>query len=510
MLRSSRKKLAIASLPAVAVLGLAACAPVLQAEQTPPQNRIASHSEAKAVRQPNILFVLVDDLGARDLGYEGARLNESPNIDAFARSSAQFDAAYSPSPVCSPSRAAILTGKDPARLGITTWIPGGEYQNMPMVEPQIPAHLPLAEVTIAEVLKNAGYRTFFAGKWHLGGQGFLPSDQGFDVNLGGGEYGQPPNGYYAPYKNEYLSDGPKGEYLENRLTDETIKFMESAKDGGKPFFAFLSFYAVHTPIQASPDGSLDYFKRKAAALAQNDEPLERQEGIGRTKLIQDNPVYASMVHAMDGNFGRVLATLDRLDLRKDTIVVFTSDNGGLSTLDPEISLYEKGTPTSNEPLRAGKGWTYEGGIRVPLLIGGPGIGHRTFEAPVVLTDLFSTLLDLAGVAQPVAGDGTSLKSLIDGHTLPSERTMFWHYPHYHGSGSKPASAIRRGEWKLVRNYEADRWELYDLRSDPGEKHDLSAQEPRRLETMKQDYWRMVAATGAKLPTRRDGISEGNR
>ena len=466
-------------------------------------NREATPKKVAADR-PNILFVLADDLGAQDLGYTGSRLYESPNLDAFASRGADFSAAYSPSPVCSPSRAAIMTGKDPARLGITTWFPGGEYTNMPLIEPKIPEHLPLAEKTIAEALQTVGYRTFYAGKWHLGGKSALPSAQGFDISIGGGEYGQPPRGYYSPYGNAYLSDGPKGEYLDDRLTDETIRFLSTARAGKAPFFAFLSLYSVHTPIQPAPGTTSDRFKAKAAQLARPGQVAEKVEGVGRTKLVQDNGAYASMVYRMDHNFGRLMATLDRLGLRRNTIVVFTSDNGGLSTLDPRIDLYAKGTPTSNAPLRAGKGWTYEGGIRVPLLIAGPGVSPRRVGSPVVLTDLYATLLDLANVGrnERAPADSVNLSPLLkSGKTGPS-RTLFWHYPHYHGSGSKPATAIRRGEWKLVRNYESDSWELFNLARDPGEERNVAAQYPVQMSSLRRELQRVVDQTSARMPVRR--------
>lgn len=495
---AGRKALSVLSLAAVCGLG------ALHAKDRASRSaENMSKPPAASAGRPNILFVLADDLGARDLGYTGSRFDESPNLDAFSRLGARFDAAYSPSPVCSPSRAAIMTGKDPARLGITTWFPGGEYSNMPLVEPKIPEHLPLGETTIAEALKTVGYRTFYAGKWHLGGKDALPSAQGFDVSIGGGEYGQPPHGYYSPYGNAYLSDGPKGEYLDDRLTDETIKFLSSARSGA-PFFAFLSLYSVHTPIQPAPGATTARFRAKAASLARAGQAVEQTEGIGRTKLIQDNAAYATMVHRMDHNFGRLMAALDRMGLRQNTVVVFTSDNGGLSTLDPAIELYAKGAPTSNAPLRAGKGWTYEGGIRVPLLIAGPGVKPRQIGAPVVLTDLYATLLDVAKARGAVRApaDSVDLSPLLAGRRLAAARTLFWHYPHYHGSGSKPATAIRRGAWKLVHNYESDSWELFNLVSDPAEQTNVAARYPERLSIMRRELERLVATTAAKLPKRR--------
>lgn len=452
-----------------------------------------------ARKQYNILFILIDDLGARDFGYTGSSLYVTPNIDALAAQSASFTHAYASSPVCSPTRAALMTGKSPARLGITTWIPGGEYHDKPLREPSIPAQLPLQERTIAEFLRDSGYRTFFAGKWHLGGPGYMPRDQGFDISIGGGHMGQPPDGYYSPYSNPELPDGPEGEYLTDRLTNETIRFLETA--GSKPFFAFLSYYAVHTPIQPGPRGSENRFRAAAHAIHHAAGAAERREGAGRTKLKQDNAAYASMVYALDENVGRLLAALDRANLKENTVVVLTSDNGGLSTLDPAIPLYGKGTPTSNEPLRAGKGWTYEGGIRVPLIIRLPqkaGIGNQIAE-PVISTDLFYTFLDLAGVAPPASRDGVSLVPALNGVPLAKDRPLLWHFPHYHGSGSTPASALRIGEWKLVKTYETSRLELFDLMNDPAETTDLSLREPARTADLHAQMQRLLEAEKARLP-----------
>lgn len=460
----------------------------------------AAAQGSPAGKQYNILFILVDDLGAMDFGYTGSSLYVTPNIDALASQSVVFTNAYASSPVCSPSRAALLTGKSPSRLGITTWIPGGEYQNMPLREPAIPAQLPLQERTVAEVLKDEGYRTFFAGKWHLGGEGYLPRDQGFDSSIGGGHMGQPPKGYYSPYANPQLPDGPDGEYLTDRLTDETIRFLEAA-GSNKPFFAFLSYYTVHTPIEAAPRGSENLFRAAAQANRASAGPEERREGAGRTKLKQDNAAYASMIYALDENVGRLLAALRRLHLEDDTVIVLTSDNGGLSTLDPGISLYAKGTPTSNEPLRAGKGWVYEGGIRVPLVIHAPERPSAVHEvtAPVVSTDLFHTFLELAGGPSPASSDGVSLVPALRGMPLASQRPLLWHFPHYHGSGSTPASALRVGEWKLVKTYETGRLELFNLQSDPAETTDLSARDPARTADLHVLMQRMLAAEHAKLP-----------
>ncbi len=313
-------------------------------------------------RPPNFVFILVDDLGWADVGCNGSTFYETPNIDALANSGMRFTDAYAACPVCSPTRAAIMTGKYPPRVDITDWIPGQNPKYRKLKTPEDRANLALEEVTIAEALKEAGYATFFAGKWHLGGEGFFPEDQGFDINLGGHHRGSPPGGYYSPYMNPKLKDGPQGEYLTDRLTDESIKFMEANKD--KPFLLYLSLYTVHTPIQACRR-HLEKFQMKAKDLPHADRADFVKERDGWTKQVQDNPAYASMVYAMDENVGRLMKKLDELKLTDNTVVIFTSDNGGLATLSA------KRAPTAEAPLRAGKGWCYEGGIRVPLIVRAP-------------------------------------------------------------------------------------------------------------------------------------------
>ncbi len=313
--------------------------------------------------QPNFIFILVDDLGYSDLGCYGSTFYETPNLDRLASSGVLFTDAYASSPVCSPTRASIMTGKYPSRLNITDWIPGNDPKNRKLIGPQDMNHLSLEEYTLAEVLKNNGYNTFFAGKWHLGDEGFFPEDQGFDINKGGHHIGQPPGGYYSPYKNPMLSDGPEGEYLTDRLTDESIKFME--ENGENPFLLFLSFYTVHTPIQANKD-HIGYFQSKKDKLPGGGEPLLEVEHDGSTLTNQANAEYASMVYSMDENVGRLVTYLEQSRLSENTYIIFTSDNGGLSTL-PSGRV----APTSVKPLRAGKGWCYEGGIRVPLIIKTP-------------------------------------------------------------------------------------------------------------------------------------------
>ncbi len=445
-------------------------------------------------RVPNFVFILVDDLGWKDLGCYGSTFYETPNLDRFAKSGMRFTDAYAACPVCSPTRAAIMTGKYPARLGITDWIPGRRPKNMKLVGPPILNELPLAEVTIAEQLKGAGYRTFFAGKWHLGGKGYWPNQQGFDINKGGHSRGSPPGGYYVPYKNPALEDGPEGEYLTDRLTNESIHFLDGV--GSKPFLLYLSFYTVHTPIQACKR-HIARFEAKAAALPKPTGPEQVPEGDGFTKTRQDDPAYASMIYAMDENVGRLLAKLDELGLDDNTMVFFTSDNGGLST------LFRRGRPTSNLPLRAGKGWAYEGGLRVPLIVRCPGVTApgSVSHATVISTDFYPTMLELAGLPLDPRRhpDGLSLVPLLGRSGSLGREAIFWHYPHYHGSAWKPGAALRAGDWKLIEFYEDRHVELYNLKSDLGERHDLAEKMPQKAAELTRLLHDWQRAVGAKMP-----------
>jgi|TARA_B110000196_G_scaffold171778_2_gene147455 arylsulfatase A-like enzyme len=413
---------------------------------------------------PNVIFILVDDLGWNDLGYSGSTFYETPNIDNLSKESFQFTNAYAASPVCSPTRAAIMTGKHPARVNITDWIPGDDPQNRPLLGPQDLHELPLKEITIAEKLKESGYNTFYVGKWHLGSQGFYPEDNGFDINIGGFEKGSPMGGYYSPYKNPKLNDGPKGEYLTDRLTDESIKLIKS-HNKNEPFALFLSFYNVHTPIQAN-EKHINYFNKKISEMADN-EVRTKSEGDAITRLNHTNPEYASMVYAVDENVGKLIKSLKDSDLYENSLIIFTSDNGGLSTL-------KRIAPTSVYPLRAGKGWLYEGGIRIPQLIKSPGNTENVIVNDITASyDLFPTILDFAGIKNNIDIDGISLTPILNGQSEIDREDIFWHFPHYHGSLWKPGSAIRSGDWKLVFHYESNNSELFNLKEDPGEINDLS-------------------------------------
>jgi arylsulfatase A-like enzyme len=452
-------------------------------------------------RRPNFVFFLVDDLGWKDLGCYGSTLHDTPHLDRLAASAMRFTDAYASCPVCSPTRGSVMTGKYPARLGITDWIPGQRPQNRPLTCPSISNELPLEEVTIAEALKEAQYKTFFAGKWHLGGEGFWPDQQGFDINKGGHHKGSPPGGYYSPYKNPALTDGPEGEYLTDRLAAESVRFVKANRN--EPFLLYLSFYTVHTPIQAC-QRHIETYQAKVDALPPIEGLQQRPEGDGFTKMRQDNPAYASMVRAMDDAVGRVLDTLDALELAGDTIVIFTSDNGGRST------LFRSGNPTSNEPIRAGKGWCYEGGIRVPLIVRCPGVTRAgsLCDVPVTSTDFYPTMLELAGLdLQPEQHvDGTSLVPLLTGGKSLSRQAIYWHYPHYHGSAWKPGGALRSGPWKLIEFYEDQRVELYNLTEDFRERHDLSAAKPDKTVELLQKLHAWRDDVGAKMPTVNSGYS----
>jgi arylsulfatase A-like enzyme len=453
-------------------------------------------------RRPNIVFILIDDLGWRDVGAYGSPFHQTPNIDRLAAEGMHFTDAYAASPVCSPTRASIMTGKYPARVGITDWI-GGAQRGMLLPAPN-EEQLPLTEVTLAEAFREGGYATGFVGKWHLGGEGFLPQDQGFESNVAGHEAGHPAS-YWWPYtsgdpERDYwdvpgLDEGVPGEYLTDRLTDEALRFLDAHHE--RPFLLFLSHYAVHTPVQAREEDSAPYREARERELP-GETPFGTEHDRAWTRLRQDRPEYAGMVAAVDRSVGRVMDRIAELDLERDTVVVFMSDNGGLSTLAGSRS-----GPTCNLPLRAGKGWLYEGGIREPLVVRWPGqvrAGSRCIE-PVISTDFYPTLLGLAGLdpRPDQHRDGRDLGPLLR-ETGPLERdALFWHFPHYHGSGNRPSAAVRSGRWKLIEWFEDGALELYDLDEDPAEQHDLSGQEPERATELHRrlQTWRLQ--TGARLP-----------
>lgn len=444
-------------------------------------------------KPPNFVFILVDDLGWTDLGCYGSEFHETPNIDRLASQSMLFTNAYAACPVCSPTRAAIMTGKYPTHLNITDWIPGDDPKNRELLGTEDRNELALEEITLAEALKQNGYKTFFAGKWHLGGENFFPEDQGFDINIGGHHRGSPPGGYYTPYKNPKLSDGPEGEYLTDRLTNESISFMEANKEN--PFLLYLSFYTVHTPIQANKE-HVEYYRNKLQKMG-NPKLEQLAEHSAFTSQQQLNAEYASMVQALDVNIGRLLHSIEDLGLANNTVIIFTSDNGGLSTITGKNWT----APTSIKPLRAGKGWCYEGGIRVPLIIKTTKMNKQyVCDEAVISMDFYPTILDLAGIpALPDQHiDGISLSPLLNQSQELEREDIFWHYPHYHSSGWTPGAAIRSGKWKLIEFYELNVTELYDLESDPGENLDLAQDYPEIVLELKSKLVQLQETTGAKF------------
>ena len=447
----------------------------------------------------NFVFFLVDDLGWADVGCFGSTFHETPNIDRLAASGMKFTNAYAASPVCSPTRASIMTGRHPVRVDITDWIPGNRQKkkNNPKFEHVNDRDsLALEEVTIAEALKDNGYQTFFAGKWHLGGEGSLPTDQGFDFNLGGIEKGSPPGGYYAPFKNRKLEDLDQDNYLTERLTDESISFLESRKKD-QPFLLFLSYYNVHTPIQPYRK-RIKHFRAKAKTNFDDESPpIIEHDGQSRSR--QDNPAYASMVSAVDDSVGQILDKLEKLELSNNTVVCFFSDNGGLCTLHRK-----RVAPTCNAPLRSGKGWLYEGGIRCPLIMRVPDVTEpdSVCKVPVSSTDFFPTILELANQKANADShcDGRSLVNLLKGSAPAKRDPLFWHYPHYHGSSWTPGAAIRDGDWKLIEFYEYENFELYNLQTDIGEQNNLAETEPEKAKQMREKLRSWQLEMNARMPT----------
>jgi arylsulfatase A len=461
----------------------------------------------EAEPRPNVILILLDDLGWADLSCYGSRYHRSPHIDRLAAEGMRFTQAYAAAPVCSPTRAALLTGKWPARLHITDWLPGGFSQpSHQLAKPNTQRELPLAEVTLAERLHAAGYATGHIGKWHLGGRGFGPRNQGFDLNVGGDEKGTP-HGYFAPFRAPngggvpHLDWAPPGSYLTDMCNDVAIRFIREHRD--EPFFLNLSHFAVHSPLQAKPQLIAKY------------KPREKRAGQ------QANPIYAAMIESVDEGIGRIVKELEKLQLSERTILIFTSDNGGLATAEWPFT-----PPTVNGSLREGKGYLYEGGIRVPLIVRWPGRiqAGALCDTPVTSVDFLPTILELCGVDKPhlpelfvsrgaaaarkhgidfppqAAAAGKERSPVFDGVSLVprlkqtgdiSREALYWHYPHYSPQHGRPCGAIRQGDYKLMVFYEDSRRELYNLKSDPGETTNLADQEPNKVRDLAGQFtaWR---------------------
>ncbi|MEZ6052873.1 MAG: sulfatase [Planctomycetaceae bacterium] len=446
--------------------------------------------------RPNIVLILVDDLGWADLGCYGADLHETPNIDRLAEQGMRFTDGYAAAAICSPTRASIMSGKYPARLNFTIW---HEYAKNPppsnhRLNPAVSMdHLAREEFTLAEALKEVGYNTLHVGKWHLGDAAFAPESHGFDVNIGGTHWGAPTT-FHWPYRGlfgserewRYVPDlpfGQEGEYLTDRLTDEALRLIERVKD--EPFYLNLWFHTVHTPIEA-----------KAKDIAEYEDKLQEN-------FHHQNPTYAAMVHSLDENVGRVVHKLDELGLSENTIVIFTSDNGGT------IREYDGLQVTTNHPLRSGKGSLYEGGLRVPFIVDWPGVTHAdtVCDQMVCSTDLYPTILSMAGTTGDPAHnqtvDGIDLTGLLrDPSTSLDRETLYFHYPHYYPT-TTPVSAIRDGDWKLLEYFEDGHTELYNLADDLGEEHDLSTSMPELTGSLHQKLVDWRESVGARLPTKRE-------
>jgi arylsulfatase A len=451
-------------------------------------------------QKPNIVLIVSDDMGWKDLSCYGNPVHETPNIDRFAEESVRFTNAYAAAPVCTPTRASIQTGKYPARLHMTVWSENargihGITKNQKLKPAASEPDLPLDEFTIAEALKSEGYNTAHIGKWHLGESEYYPENQGFDINIGGGSWGCPATFFYpyrgpfggsyryipdlersGPEDNRYFKDR-EGEFLTDRLTDEAIRIMGDGIHDGAPFFLNLNYYNVHTPIEA-PDSLVDYYKDKIARSDSN-----------------RNPVYAAMVHIVDHNVKRILTAINDLGIADNTVVIFTSDNGGY------IGIHRGMQVTDNSPLRSGKGSLYEGGIRIPLIIKYPGISQKgsVCDVPVITNDFYPTFCEIADIDLDVP-DGLSLLPLLKNSDAGSERDiLFWHYPHYY-SVTTPVSAVRYKDWKLLKYYEDNSVELYNLAEDLGEKKNLSEERSDIKEMMliKLEEW--FGKTEANFPS----------
>jgi arylsulfatase A len=434
-----------------------------------------------AKEYPNIILIVADDLGRNDLGCYGSKFHRTPNLDQFAAKACKFENAYAACPVCSPTRAALMTGKFPARLHITDWLPGRPVMpDQAKLKPKIRQELPLDEITIAEILKCEGYKTGHIGKWHLGGKGFGPKEQGFDVNIAGDHTGTPLS-YFAPFQGKKvgfmpgLEEAKDGEYLTDRLTTEAEKFIEANKSG--PFFLYLPHYAVHTPMRAKEE-LIKHF------------PNQPQFGK------QSNAIYAAMLESLDESVGRVFKKLDDLKLTQQTIVIFTSDNGGLATLEGMPN-----PPTYNGPHREGKGFLYEGGIRVPMIVHAPGTIKPGTVCKTMTSsyDVLPTILDLVGIKLEKPVDGVSILPAWKGDTQ-NRPALYWHYPHYSNQTSKPAGAIRDGDYKLIEFYEDGRQELFNVAKDISESQNLIATEPKIAQKLAKalNDWRVDI--GAQMMT----------
>ncbi|PRX53803.1 sulfatase [Flagellimonas meridianipacifica] len=447
---------------------------------------LISCGERRMPENPNIIMIVADDLGWYDLGCYGNDFIETPNLDRLAFEGILFTDAYAAAPLCSPSRASLITGLHPVTVNITEHIHGNHPPgpSQKLKTPPIAQQLDTTFITIAEALKEKNYSTAFIGKWHLGGGAFKPEKQGFDLNIAGAWNGLPQSFFYPFFspgeKPEIQDTSTEGDYLTDVLTDKALDYITEKKDG--LFFMSLNYYSPHVPIEAK-DSLVEKYRKK-------------REGDYGTEL--PNIHYAAMVESIDINVGRVLSKLKELDIDENTIVVFTSDNGGLSV--EEVPAFAKHTPpTDNGPLREGKGYVYEGGIREPLLVRWPAFidGEREETTPVVAQDLFNTFMAICRL-ENTTSDGISLVPLFKGDTLQN-RGLLWHLPHYSPQHGKPSTAYREGDWKLIHHYEDNSYELFNLREDTSESINLGENQPKKLKELKANMKQMLHELGAKFP-----------
>jgi arylsulfatase A len=437
----------------------------------------AAVASAQIPRPLNFVFILIDDMGWTDLGCYGGKSYDTPNIDRLATQGMRFTNAYAACPVCSPTRASIMTGKYPARLHLTDWIPGRkQWPAAKLLVPEFRQELPLEEITLAEALKPAGYVSASIGKWHLGGDGYSPTDQGFDRNVGGTARGSPKT-YFGPFDLPGLQGGPAGEYLTDRLSTEAEKFIEENKD--RPFFLYLPEFAVHLPLQGKKDLVAKYQAKLKSSETQN------------------NPIYAAMVESVDQGIGRLLQKLDDLHIADRTVLILTSDNGGL-----RYEGIQTKPVTSNAPLRAGKGHLYEGGIREPLIVRWPGVVEpgSLCDDPMIGVDYFPTILEMARLGKrkhPV--DGVSIMPLLTRKGSLERDAIYWHYPHYSNQGGPPSGAVRKGDYKLIEFYEDGRLELFNLKDDIGERRNLARREPKKAAELHAMLTRWRESVKAVMP-----------
>ena len=461
---------------------------------------LGSIAQAQTSR-PNFVFVLVDDFGWMDVGYNGSSFHETPRMDAFSKKGMRFDRAYASSPMCSPTRVSIMTGKSPARTGVTQYIAGWRSSRFRYLAPLTALFMKREEKTLGESFQGNGYNTAFMGKWHMGAfEHGRPEDHGFNYSRAVIESNRA--SMFFPFQGiQYFEDQKEGDYFTDKLTDEAIGYLEQRADADEPFLLYLAHFAMHAPIGSKSDLREKYEAKLDRLMPPKVDMVGVPERFSHkpVKARQDDPEYAGEIENLDWNFGRLIDALERLDLDETTVVVLTGDNGGRS------AMWEKFPhPTSVKPLRGGKTFVFEGGIRGPTVIywpGAAGLGART-DIPIISADFYPTLLDIAGLPPESDQhlDGTSIAPLLRGEEIKPRR-LYWHFPHYQGEGGYPASAVSDGRYKLVYNYHFEGAQLFDLQEDPHEDRNLASARGDLVKRMKDDLFARLNSVGAKLPVK---------